>query len=69
MRRGRPRGCCRGAPEWGQLGDLVEPYAEVRVGVASGVAEGCAVRLEEAQRELAVVGDEPAAAADEPVAG
>ena len=66
MKRGRPRGCRRGAPEWGQLGDLIEPYAELRVGVAGGVAEGCAVRLE----ELAVVGDEPpAAAADEPVAG
>jgi hypothetical protein len=33
------------------------------------VVEGCGVRLEEAQRELALVGDEPAAAAGEPVAG
>ena len=66
MRRGRPRGRCRGAPEWGQLGDLVEPYAKVGVGVVGGVVEGCAVRLE----ELAIVGDEPPpAAVDEPIAG
>jgi hypothetical protein len=51
-----------GAPERGQLGDPVEPYAKVGV-------RGLAVRLEEAERELAVVGDEPGGRAGEPVAG
>ena len=50
-----------GAPERRQLGDLVEPYAEVGVG-------GRGVRLEEAQRELAVVGDEPGRRAGERIA-
>ena len=47
-----------GGPQQGKFGDLVEPYAKVRVVVVVGLITW----LQEAESKLAVVGDKPVAA-------